>query len=324
MCGLGNNGGSSTLVRSANTLVELGHDVTLIDSFRNKHTWTPLKAKHIRIKSLKEAPDADVVIATGYKTVKFTVRLPDRCGKKVHWIRGWETWTMSEPIINTRILQAPTFKIVNGLCLQKKLEKYDTPSVIIRPGYDFDEIIPTRIRENRKKKVLIVGGLNNHRHKSKRSNWVVELGANLKRRHPRLRLWMFGMERCPPGIVVDKYYKNPSLPEKNTFYNSCDIWLAPTQNEGLHICPAEAMMTECVVVGSNAEMSGLKDYLIHEETGLVAKAGNTPQFIDRIQKLINDTDLRRKLGKAGREKILSLGNRHDNMKKLVEILEGVG
>ena len=30
-CGLGNNGGTQTIVRSANTLRELGHDVFIID-----------------------------------------------------------------------------------------------------------------------------------------------------------------------------------------------------------------------------------------------------------------------------------------------------
>ena len=51
-CGLGNNGGSSTIVHSANTLIELGHDVKIIDSMRNQFTWFELKAKHIVLKDL--------------------------------------------------------------------------------------------------------------------------------------------------------------------------------------------------------------------------------------------------------------------------------
>ena len=39
-------------------------------------------------------------------------------------------------------------------------------------------------------------------------------------------------------------------------------------SEGLHLPPAEAMMTECAVVGTEAELSGIQDYIIPDETGL--------------------------------------------------------
>ncbi len=45
-CPLANNGGSSTIVKSANTLVDLGHEVTIIANARNQHDWTPLKANY--------------------------------------------------------------------------------------------------------------------------------------------------------------------------------------------------------------------------------------------------------------------------------------
>ena len=37
--GLGNNGGSNTCILSANTLTDLGHDVTILDSGKNKNDW---------------------------------------------------------------------------------------------------------------------------------------------------------------------------------------------------------------------------------------------------------------------------------------------
>ena len=69
-----------------------------------------------------------------------------------------------------------------------------------------------------------------------------------------------GMEKAPSRGFTP-YVHNPSIEEKNKFYNLCDIWLAPTNNEGLHMCPAEAMLTECVVVGTDSPMSGMRDYL---------------------------------------------------------------
>ena len=315
-CGLGNNGGSRTIVRSANTLIDLGHEVFVIDSFKNKYTWDKLKAEHITLKHLSDAPSADVIIATGYKTVYSTVDAPERCGKKAHWIRGWETWQMSEEKIINNVLKAPTIKMVNGIGLQKKLEKYGISSRVIRPGYDFDEIYPMGIRENNSSVVL--GGLCNFRHKTKRTDWIYEVYKQLKRKY-NVELHLFGTEK-DPRIKADRYLRNPTTEMKNDFYNRCDIWLAPTHNEGLHMPPAEAMMTECPVVGTDAEMSGMEDYLIDGITGLIAK-NNLDQFSRVVSHLVTNGYLRTVLGAQAKLQISSIGNRSLNMKIMVDFLQ---
>jgi glycosyltransferase involved in cell wall biosynthesis len=88
--------------------------------------------------------------------------------------------------------------------------------------------------------------------------------------------------------------------------------------EGLHMPPAEAMITECPVVGTNAEMSGTEDYLIHNETGIITD-DNIISFIKGVETLIFDKDLRVKLGKAARQKILGIGNREFNMGVLIDL-----
>jgi hypothetical protein len=122
--GLGDNGGSSTIVKSANTLIDLGHDVILISTGRNQHTWTKLKAKYVTPSRNRQVPNADAVIATGFRTVKPTMSLPDRCGIRAHWIRAWETWQIKEEEIVNKVLNQPTIKLVNSLCLQDKLKEF--------------------------------------------------------------------------------------------------------------------------------------------------------------------------------------------------------
>ena len=70
--GLGNNGGSLTLIKSANMLKKMKHDVTVVDSGRNKNTWVALEAKHEIIPDHTRIPYADVIIATGIKSVDST------------------------------------------------------------------------------------------------------------------------------------------------------------------------------------------------------------------------------------------------------------
>lgn len=315
--GLGNNGGSVTIIKSANTLSSLGHDVKIIDSGKNQHTWNELKVEHIRPKYPRGVPDADVVVATGYKSVARTVSLPDRCGKKFHWIRGWETWVMSEESIKNKVLDKPTIKIVNGIGLQEKLQSLGYESFLVRPGYDLHLYRPLDKRGN--DNLILFGGLYNQRHvKIKRHDWIIKLIKFLKDR--KCLLLMYGADPDPKIKEIYNYRKQPTPQQKNALYNAVDIWLAPTTQEGLHMPPAEAMLTECPVVGTNAPLSGMKDYLIHEKTGLVSK-NNFEDFLNKTIHLVINKHLRESYGKNARQKILEIGDRAKNMRNMVEVFE---
>lgn len=319
--GLGNNGGSFTLVKSANTLVDMGHEVIFADSGKNQHTWVKLKAQHKIVRQKRNLPFADFIIATGYKSVPETATAPDFAGKKFHWIRGWETWQYGEDDIINKVLKAPTTKLVNGLCLQNKLKSLGFDSYLIRPGYDFDKLKPLKIKKD--PNVVILGGLNKQgRHaNSKRTAWILETAKVLKRKYgKKIQLWMFGMDALPSTTVVDHYVKNPTAEQKNSIYNHADIWLATSMLEGLHMPPAEAMITECPVVGTNAEMSGTIDYLQDLKTGIVTN-NDIFSFMKGVEELVKNDKLRQKLGKNARIRILEIGNRRNNMEVLINLFE---
>lgn len=317
-CGAGNNGGTSTIFHSANTLFDLGHDVEIVDNGKNQHTWTNLKVPYNTIKHLKYFPSADVVISTGYRTVSSTVKLPDRCGLKLHWLRGWETWVMSEEQILNNVLKQPTIKFVNSLCLYSKLIKLGFSSYIVRPGYDLHLLNPLM----NEKDSLIIGGLQCHKkHDStKRTDWLIKTFEKLKPKYKLLQLWLFGNDQ--QRVPCSFYLRQPSIEQKNGFLNMIDVWMAPTMLEGLHIPPAEAMLTECPVVGTNVEMSGMSDYLFHQKTGLVSK-NNLQSFIDCVEELLIDKNLRETLGKNGRSEIFKLGSRKYNMENMIKLLEAL-
>jgi len=314
-CGLGNNGGSLTIVRSANVLSDLGHEVFIVDSIKNQHSWTKLKVPHIILRRNGITPKCDVVIATGYETVDSTLLYPGEL--RVHWIRGWETWKMNEKKIFRKVLDAPTIKIVNSTGLQNKLKQFNVQSHIIRPGNDLKECFPMNIRKSSE---IVIGGLYHRRHETKRDFWVVETVKSLKKKRKDVKLYMIGIYKNPHYLEIDRYFQEPEDSKKNIFYNKVSIWLSPSMNEGLHIVPQEAMLTECPVVTTNAELAGTEDYIEHMKTGLVAE-NNLQSFIEQTSRLIEDHVLRRELGKSGRNKIIELESREDNMKKMVKLFE---
>lgn len=319
-CGLANNGGSQTIIKSANMLQKLGNVVTIVDSGQNKNTWNPLECNYIKVKDLKDYPSGDAVIATGYRTVDSTVKLPERCGKKYHYIRLFENYLFDEVGLR-KIMKAPTKKIVNSICLQRKLLEYDEKSVIIRPGHDFNQIYPIESIRNKKNGEIILGGLYNEgsKRKNKRTEWVYEVYRCLKNEGKNVKLFMFGSDGIPK-FHTDYYVKDPDIKLKNEILNKIDIWLSPSCLEGLHIAPAEAMLTECCVVGNNSDQSGTEDYLMDHETGLVSE-NNFLSFLVNVQILIKHKIMRIRFGKSGRQKILSLGDREINMKRMMEFLK---
>ena len=312
---LGPNGGSHTLVRSGNTLVDMGHEVIFVDDGKCKYNWTPFKFERTQ----KIPSNIDVTIATGIKSVPSLTKFPSKL--LTHWIRAHETWVYPEDQVINIIRSSPSIKIVNSICLKDKLKQFEIDSTIIRPGYDYEELYPMNIRS---KNHLVIGGLYNEGKTKarKRTHWIFETVEKLKKDFPDIKLFMFGTDGTPENYPVDYFSKNPTAKDKNFIYNVCDIWLAPTNSEGLHLTPAEAMLTECVVLGTTAELSGMQDYLINNETGYIS--------IDSIESFYNyakllctmSKDERAIIGKNARDKILSLGDRKTNMQRLIDFLEG--
>lgn len=312
--GLGDNGGSSTLIKSANTIFDLGENVVIADTGSSKYTWGHIKVPHIIINDINKI-DGDVIIGTGTGSITHTNN--SKIKNKYLWIRGFETWNVPENNLIKILKESETKKIVNSICLQNKLKKHKIESTIARPGHDFNEIFPLDIRKNNKK--IILGGLYNEGKKrlKKRTNWILDCYSILKQKYD-IELMMFGSDgNCN---YSNYFFKNPDIKLKNEVYNKIDIWLSPSELEGLHIAPAEAMLTECCVVGNNSELSGTSDYLIDNETGL-ASENNFKSFLSSVEILIKHKTLTRELGKRGREKILSLGDRKENMNLLIKFLK---
>jgi glycosyltransferase involved in cell wall biosynthesis len=327
--GLGPNGGSRTIVRSANILKKMGHYVCILnpepkrlklDQYRESaYTWDHIDVPVLH--SINPIESADVIIATAFASVESTIKAPKRLGIKAHWIRGWETWRHSEDWIKNNVLNQPTIKIVNSIGMQDKLKEFNVDSTIIRPGYDINELYPMDVRKNNK--VITLGCLysKGDKRSTKRVDWIFKAVKEIKKKM-NVSLIMFGGEGDPPkDAPFDLFSPNPNSYVKNSLYNQIDIWIAPTCNDSNHLPPAEAMLTECCIVGTDAPMNGMKDYLINAETG--TESFNTYEsFRDCIiYSLLVGEETRIKYGKAAREKILSLGTREENMNKLIKYLE---
>lgn len=87
------------------------------------------------------------------------------------------------------------------------------------------------------------------------------------------------------------------------FYQIADIFCLPSYREGFGTSILEASASRLPIVCSNTY--GLEDSVIDNTTGLKADVGNISQIKSCLIKLLEDTQLREKLGKNGREYVIS-------------------
>jgi len=90
--------------------------------------------------------------------------------------------------------------------------------------------------------------------------------------------------------------------EKVDLYNLADIFVLPSLLEGFGMVAAEAMACGKPVVASNA--SSLPEVVEDGKTGLLANPACVDDFTDQVLRLLRDESLRKRLGGAGRERVL--------------------
>jgi glycosyltransferase involved in cell wall biosynthesis len=88
------------------------------------------------------------------------------------------------------------------------------------------------------------------------------------------------------------------------------------RREGIPVALMEAMASGVPVVASR--LSGIPELVEHEATGLLAPAGDAVALADALERLLDDVELRRRLGKAGRETIEREFDLHVNAARLIE------
>src|SRR5439155_20245738 len=87
-----------------------------------------------------------------------------------------------------------------------------------------------------------------------------------------------------------------------------DILVPPSESEGLPVSVLEAMAAELPVVASS--VGGLPELVVDRETGILVPPGDARKLGAALGRLIDDRELRRRLGAAGRaraETVFDLG-----------------
>jgi glycosyltransferase involved in cell wall biosynthesis len=86
------------------------------------------------------------------------------------------------------------------------------------------------------------------------------------------------------------------------FYAAFDALVLPSGNEGTPVTVIEALAAERPVVATR--VGGVPDVVRDGEDGFLVEAGATDDLADRLGRLARDPDLRARMGRKGRERVL--------------------
>lgn len=323
--GLEVSGGMRVLFEYANRLHRRGHAVTLVcpatlaDEGRDgpglrdrlarwgrsvvaprRVAWFDLGARLMIVPSLaqRHVPDADVTVATFWRTAEALADYGPRAGAPLYFVQGHEVWAGErERVEATYGLPMP--KLVVASWLKRMLrERFGEDAwgpmisgVNLEQFHNDDKVFHDPPAVGMLYRPTIWRG-------TEAGLRAVELA---RRRHPRLRLVMFGQSW--PGLEVPEgteYHRDPSQSALASIYGRCDIWMNPSWHEGLPLPPMEAMACRCAVVTTDV---GVDDYVEPGRSALVVPPRDAEALAAALCRLIEDARLLRAISDGGWERI---------------------
>ena len=266
-CNLGNNGGSQTIIRMAEELKNIGHDV-IVATVKNNFTWFQPSEGLIKLyNNIEEVPECDFIIATACSTVKSTLQYPKLpIGRKLYWIRGYETWAMTKSELAKGYTSGLTLLVNSEWQKEFLYSEFNVESKIQYSGVPISEIRRLKVDFPHNEK-FIIGALYNPR-PMKRFDDVLDI-CNMAYKMDLAKEFIFfgdsqfDFEKNNIFKLPITYHEKPSMKRKIEMMSKCDIWLSTSINEGLHIPPLEAGLSGCLLVARNLRSSGVSDYAVN-------------------------------------------------------------
>lgn len=288
------------------------------DPFSGKVTWFNLNSK-IKIRygviSPSEIIDGDIVIATAAPTAFFVNKLPNKKGKKFYFIQNFENWWFHN---ESRLLDSYRLGMHN-IVISKDLMKKVKFASGIEPSYlpnfyDRHEFYLENSIENRRNVVSLLS----HKQKTKRTDFGLEVLAEVKKKIPDLEVELFGNFRptCQLPDYVNFTYKASPATLRSEIFGRSKVYLLPSTLEGWGLTGMEAMASGAALVASN--IGGIEDYANNSNSFLI-DINDKEGYVKAILKIISDDLLRERLSKKSLEDLseLSLEKATTNLEVII-------
>ncbi len=321
-------GGNIVLTEYAFYLQKMGHKVCLLvvnptkrrflaNFLHYRPKWIKEKGlKVLRIKDLNKIPQANFLIFSAWAHAWDLRNLPEEKGKKIYFIQHREGLYHGDKDEVEKTYYLPYKKIAVSTWLKEMLKKeFNENSILLLNSFD-KNLFNADFLKRKENKIRIM--LLNHTYKWKGTKEGVEIVNDLKKKYPSLELILFGAREEKDAYGADEYYYKKIGIDLARVYASCDIFLCPSWDEGFGLPSLEAMACGSALV--TYDNGGSRDFAFDNKTAMVAERKNKKELKQKLELLIKDENLRKKIAKQGQEHISTLPTWQEQAKKLEKIL----
>lgn len=232
-----------------------------------------------------DVPDADVVLATFWRTAPWVAALSPRKGAKAILLQGYETSPGREDPAMDAAWRLPLHKIVVSRWLVDwARDRFGDSNVHLVPNSVDRERFHAPARG--KQVTPTVGILYATLHLK---GVDVSLAAldQVRKKVGQLRVVTFGAEQesaeLPLPEWVEFHYRPPQH-EIRLLYGQCDVWLCGSRREGFHLPPLEAMACRCPVVSTR--VGGPLDTVDEGVNGFLVDVEDSIGLAERLVKVL--------------------------------------
>lgn len=263
-----------------------------------------------------DVPDADVVLATFWKTASWVAALSPEKGRKAILLQGYETSPGQESPEIDAAWRTPLHKIV--------ISNWLVDLARDRFGDRFVSHVPNSVDtqmfwapERGKQVVPTIGMLYATLH-LKGIDVVLAALELVKAAIGPVNVVAFGAEHMSSDLPLPNGAQFLYQPEQNQIrdlYSRCDVWVCGSRREGFHLPPLEAMACRCPVVSTR--VGGPLDTITNGVNGYLVDVDDVAALAGRIVDVLRMDEPRWKLMSA---EALSTATRYswDDATKILE------
>ena len=220
-------GWPTDLMRYSSHLDRLGLDHRVLD------VWRPVVDDDV--------PDADIVIATWWKTAEWVNRLSMEKGAKVYFVQGHEVYPHL-PVRSRDTYRLPMHKVVVAQWLKQVMTSEYGDNVV--------DVVPNSVDHTqfygliRDKQSVPTVGLIYASAPLKGVDLALAALKNVRKNIPNLRIICFGSERPRASLAFPEdaeFYLAPAQNKLKDLYAGCDVWVTASRVEGFNLPAMEAM-----------------------------------------------------------------------------------
>ncbi|SIT48036.1 Glycosyltransferase, group 1 family protein [Paraburkholderia piptadeniae] len=233
-------------------------------------------------------PDADVIVASLWRTAEYVEHYPACKGRKFYFVQHYETWSGPAHRVDGT-LKSTMNKIVISTWLKQLINELSGDEVHqVSNPVDHGEFFVTASIAKRPRVVSMLYSP----HAWKGAADGVAALEQAKTQFPELQAILFGTSARPdflPGWIT--YVQNPERQVlRDAIYNGSSIYVCPSWREGWGLPVLEAMACGCAVV--TTDNGGTRDFVIDGDNGIVVPPKEPRALSKALLSLLADDERR--------------------------------